>query len=66
MLGGAIERGVTATKVEADADGVAVELVHADGGVEAARPGVVIGAGGAHSVTRHSMSEPLEGATQRQ
>ena len=26
---------------------------------------MVIGAGGAHSVTRHSMSEPLEGATYR-
>ena len=62
-LGGAVERGVTATKVEADTDGVVVELVHADGREETARPGVVIGAGGAHSVTRHSMSEPLEGAT---
>ena len=30
-LGGVVERGVTATKVEADADGVLVELVHADG-----------------------------------
>src|SRR5499433_3450270 len=58
-LGGVVERGGTATKVEADADGVVVELVHADGGVETARPGVVIGAGGAHSLTRHSMSEPL-------
>jgi 2-polyprenyl-6-methoxyphenol hydroxylase-like FAD-dependent oxidoreductase len=64
-VGGMVERGVTATKVEADADGVAVELVHADGGVEAARPGVVIGAGGAHSVTRHGMGESLEGATYR-
>ena len=64
-LGGVVERGVTATKVEADADGVLVELVHADGGVETVRPSVVIGAGGAHSVTRHSMSEPLEGATYR-
>jgi 2-polyprenyl-6-methoxyphenol hydroxylase-like FAD-dependent oxidoreductase len=63
-LGGVVERGVTATKVEADADGV-VELVHADGGVETVRPGVVIGAGGAHSVTRHAMNEPLEGATYR-
>ena len=31
--------------------------------METVRPSVVIGAGGAHSVTRHSMSEPLEGAT---
>jgi 6-methylpretetramide 4-monooxygenase / 4-hydroxy-6-methylpretetramide 12a-monooxygenase len=62
-LGGVVERGVMATTVETDADGALVELVHADGGVETVRPSVVIGAGGAHSVTRHSMSEPLEGAT---
>jgi len=62
-LGCVVERGVTATRVETDADGVFVELVHADGKVETVRPSVVIGAGGAHSVTRHSMSEPLEGAT---
>ena len=64
-LGGAVERGVTATKVEAEGDGTIVELVHADGRVEAVRPGVVVGAGGAHSVTRHWMSETLEGATYR-
>jgi 6-methylpretetramide 4-monooxygenase / 4-hydroxy-6-methylpretetramide 12a-monooxygenase len=64
-LGGTVERGVTATKVEAGADGVLVELVHADGRTESLRPGLVIGAGGAHSVTRHSMSEPLEGTTYR-
>src|SRR5829696_4443761 len=63
-LGGAVERGVTATKVEPDAnDDVLVELAHADGGVETVHPGVVIDAGGAHSGTRHSMSEPLEGTT---
>jgi 2-polyprenyl-6-methoxyphenol hydroxylase-like FAD-dependent oxidoreductase len=64
-LGGAVERGVTATQVENNADGVAVELTHADGKVETIRPRIVIGAGGAHSVTRHSMSEPLEGTTYR-
>jgi 2-polyprenyl-6-methoxyphenol hydroxylase-like FAD-dependent oxidoreductase len=62
-LGGAVERGVTATRVEPDADGVLVELVRADGGVETVHPGVVVGAGGAHSITRHSMGEHLEGAT---
>jgi len=62
-LGGVVERGVTATKVEPDADGVLIELVHVDGGVETVHPGIVIGAGGAHSVTRDSMREPLEGAT---
>jgi 6-methylpretetramide 4-monooxygenase / 4-hydroxy-6-methylpretetramide 12a-monooxygenase len=64
-LGGVVERGVTATKTEADTDGALVELVHADGMVETVRPNVVIGAGGAHSVTRHSMSESFEGATYR-
>jgi 2-polyprenyl-6-methoxyphenol hydroxylase-like FAD-dependent oxidoreductase len=62
-LGGAVERGVTATKVEPDANDVQVELAHADGSVETVRPGVVIDAGGAHSLTRHSMGLPLEGAT---
>lgn len=62
-LGGVVERGVTATKVEADADRLTVELVHADGQVETIQPSIIVGAGGAHSVTRHSMSEPLEGNT---
>src|SRR5262249_55911881 len=64
-LGGVVERGTTATKVEADADGVVVELTHADGQIESVRPRFAIGAGGAHSVTRRSMSEPLEGTTYR-
>ena len=62
-LGGVVERGVTATKVESDANDVSVELVYADGGVETVHPDVVIGAGGAHSMTRHSMGLPLEGST---
>ena len=64
-LGGVVERGVTATKVESEGDGVVVELARADGVTETVRPSVVIGAGGAHSITRHSMSEPLAGATYR-
>jgi 6-methylpretetramide 4-monooxygenase / 4-hydroxy-6-methylpretetramide 12a-monooxygenase len=64
-LDGVLERGVTATKVEAEPDRLRVELVHADGRAETVRPRVVIGAGGAHSVTRHWMSESLEGATYR-
>jgi 2-polyprenyl-6-methoxyphenol hydroxylase-like FAD-dependent oxidoreductase len=62
-LGGVVERGVTAKTVESDAEGLFVELVSTDGKVETVRPNFVIGAGGAHSVTRHSMSEPLEGTT---
>jgi 2-polyprenyl-6-methoxyphenol hydroxylase-like FAD-dependent oxidoreductase len=64
-LGGVVERGVTATSVKADPDGDRVDLIHANGDAEVARPSFIIGAGGAHSVTRHSMSDPLEGATYR-
>lgn len=64
-LGGAVERGVTATKVEADGDIVVVELEHENGDVETVRPDVLVGAGGAHSATRHSVNEPLEGTTYR-
>jgi 2-polyprenyl-6-methoxyphenol hydroxylase-like FAD-dependent oxidoreductase len=62
-LGGTVEREVTATRLELDANNVLVELLRADGSVETARPSVVIGAGGARSVTRHSMNELLAGAT---
>src|SRR5262249_59027078 len=41
--GARVERGITATKLETDADGVFVEFVHADGRVERVRPRVVIG-----------------------
>lgn len=49
--------------MEPEANDVLVELVHGDGGVETVHAVVLIGAGGAHSITRHSMGEPLEGAT---
>jgi 6-methylpretetramide 4-monooxygenase / 4-hydroxy-6-methylpretetramide 12a-monooxygenase len=62
-LGGTVERGVTATKVELDKNDVVTELLHADGSVENVHSSIVIGAGGAHSVTRDSMSELLEGDT---
>jgi 2-polyprenyl-6-methoxyphenol hydroxylase-like FAD-dependent oxidoreductase len=48
---------------EPDAHSVLVELVHGDGSIETVHPEMVIGAGGAHSITRDSMGEPLEGAT---
>src|SRR5215471_6351177 len=63
--GGVVERGVTATKVEVDEDDVVVELLHSDGNVETVCPGILIGAGGAHSITRHDSGEPLEGTTYR-
>src|ERR1700674_3185247 len=42
---------------------VLVELAHENGSIETVHPEMVIGAGGAHSITRDSMGEPLEGAT---
>jgi 6-methylpretetramide 4-monooxygenase / 4-hydroxy-6-methylpretetramide 12a-monooxygenase len=62
-VGGSVERGVTVKKLDLDSSGVLAELVHQDGSVEVLHPDVVVGAGGAHSVTRSSMGEPLEGAT---
>jgi len=62
-LGGEVERGITATKVELYAHGVLVELAHADGRVETVNPDFVVDAGGARSITRHSMSDPLQGST---
>jgi len=64
-LGGMVERGIAATRVDVEKDGILVELTHGDGRTETARPAIVIGAGGAHSLTRHSMSKPLEGDTYR-
>ena len=61
-LGGAVERGVTATAVAAGTDGVRVELVHATGRRETVQADIVVDAGGAHSVTRQSMDDPLEGS----
>src|ERR1700752_1360540 len=37
--------------------------MHAEGGIETVHASILIGAGGAHSVTRDSMDQPLEGAT---
>jgi 6-methylpretetramide 4-monooxygenase / 4-hydroxy-6-methylpretetramide 12a-monooxygenase len=62
-LGGAVERGISATRIEPEAGGVRVELVHSQGAVETICPSVVIGAGGAHGVTRSSLGASLEGIT---
>jgi 6-methylpretetramide 4-monooxygenase / 4-hydroxy-6-methylpretetramide 12a-monooxygenase len=62
-LGGAVERGVAATSLEERDDGVLVRLERPDGTPEAVEAAWVIGAGGAHSVTRASMAEALEGFT---
>ena len=62
-LGGAVERGVEATSVRQRDDGVLVGLTRTDGTAETVEANWVIGAGGAHSVTRESMAESLAGTT---
>lgn len=62
-LGGAVERGVAAVSLTPGDDGLLVELARADGTLERIEAGWVIGAGGAHSVTRGSMAQILAGET---
>jgi 6-methylpretetramide 4-monooxygenase / 4-hydroxy-6-methylpretetramide 12a-monooxygenase len=62
-LGGAIEYGVEAHSLETQADGVLVRLDHSDGTRELVSADWVVGAGGAHSITREEMHELLAGDT---
>ena len=62
-LGGRIERGVAVEAIDDADDGLDVTLRHADGRVEHLTVGYVLGAGGAHSVTRSSMHSLLSGTT---
>src|SRR3984957_16797512 len=62
-LGGTVERGGEAVSVRQGDDGVLVGLKRADGTEETVEAGWVIGAGGAHSVTRESMADTLVGTT---
>ena len=62
-LGGTVERGVEAVSVRQREDGVLIGLKRADGTAETVEASWVIGAGGAHSVTRESMAETLVGTT---
>lgn len=62
-LGGTVERGVAATSVETVTDGVVMALERDDGTSETVLAQWVIGAGGAHSITRDSMKESLMGET---
>jgi 2-polyprenyl-6-methoxyphenol hydroxylase-like FAD-dependent oxidoreductase len=64
-LGGSVERGVSAVSLDEREDHVLAWLEHGDGTMESVRAGWVIGAGGAGSVTRESMTETLEGSTYR-
>jgi 2-polyprenyl-6-methoxyphenol hydroxylase-like FAD-dependent oxidoreductase len=62
-LGGAVERGTTVMSVDDDADWLNVMLRLPDGEMETTLARYVLGAGGAHSITRHSMHESLGGDT---
>lgn len=62
-LGGTVERGVEAVSVRQRDDGVLVGLKRADGTTETVEASWLVGAGGAHSVTRESMAESLAGTT---
>ena len=62
-FGSTVEHGVEATAAELRDDHVLVTLEHADGTVETAETAWLIGASGAHSVTRHAMAEELVGET---
>ena len=61
-LGLEIEFGTEVTSIEDDAAGLHVTLAKG-GQVEVVSAAYVLGAGGGHSVTRHSMQEHLDGET---
>ena len=63
QVGGSVERGVAVTSLDARDDGAPVSLKHGDGTVEQMDVEWVLGAGGAHSITRTSMDETLVGET---
>ena len=62
-LGVVLERGVTAESLQARDDGIIAELRHGDGSAETVEARYLIGAGGAHSVTRTSLEQELAGGT---
>ena len=62
-VGVTVQRGVTASSIETRPDGLLVTLDDMHGTTEIAETGWVIGAGGAHSVTRASMLLDLAGST---
>ena len=62
-LGGSIERGVSVVAVEDEEDHLRIRLERPDGTRESLCARYVIGAGGAHSITRSSMQSRLQGET---
>lgn len=61
-LGVTVERGVTATGVAQDDDGVEVSARAGEGGSLTIRAAYAIGADGAHSMVRKALDLPFEGA----
>ncbi|AKS33317.1 FAD-dependent monooxygenase [Mycolicibacterium goodii] len=57
-----IERGWRLTGFDQDADGVTAKLAAHDGSEETVRAGYLVGADGAHSVTRKTLGLTFEGA----
>ena len=64
-LGGEVERGITVNSLGVRENGVDVSLKRADGATETVEAEWVVGAGGAHSITRRSMGESLIGESYR-
>jgi 2-polyprenyl-6-methoxyphenol hydroxylase-like FAD-dependent oxidoreductase len=62
-LGGTVERGKEVVSIRHRDGGLLVEIRRADGTTELAETSWVVGAGGAHSVTRQAMSGELAGET---
>jgi 2-polyprenyl-6-methoxyphenol hydroxylase-like FAD-dependent oxidoreductase len=62
-LGGTVERGTEVVSVATSNGGMVAELRRADGTAEHAEVSWVIGAGGAHSITRQSLTGELGGET---
>jgi 2-polyprenyl-6-methoxyphenol hydroxylase-like FAD-dependent oxidoreductase len=63
VLGGTVERGTEVVSVQEHGGGMLTQLRRADGTAERVETSWVIGAGGAHSVTRQSLTGELAGAT---
>ncbi len=62
-LGGEVERAVSVVWLTERADGILIGLESADGEHQEVAASWVIGAGGAHSLTRESLAESLAGST---
>lgn len=61
-FGGAVERGTKLVALDQDEAGVTATLADASGREQAVRVGWLVGCDGAHSVVRHQLGLPFEGA----